>query len=228
MRLSDTPCWHRPRPARAAGPRRPAHRMPLRPAWLIDFAERTGAARADPGRRFRRRPVYVSELRPGATFDFKPVTREFTDGMRAEARTSSAATSNGKPGWFNSPVGLHPRLRRGVADAPTALRLHGAAGDRRRPDLLQRRRTDRRQDLGTAGRQLVSRDQLRAGRRADRGIRQQPGVRVGRRRRGDRALDDTGEAVGPNGRPRHGRAGHWNRRRCCIRPRWSPHRIRAR
>ena len=47
--------------------------------------------------------VYVSELRPGATFDFKPVTREFTDGLRALGLHVVSCYQYGKPGWPNSP-----------------------------------------------------------------------------------------------------------------------------
>lgn len=42
--------------------------------------------------------VYVSELRPGATFDFKPVTRECTDGLRALGLHVVSCCQYGKPG----------------------------------------------------------------------------------------------------------------------------------
>ena len=76
--------------------------------------------------------VYVSELRPGATFDFKPVTREFTDGLRALGLHVVSCYQYGKPGWPNSPSDYTGGYGGGVADATTALRLHNAAGG---PDL---------------------------------------------------------------------------------------------
>ena len=72
--------------------------------------------------------VYVSELRPGATFDFKPVTREFADGMRAAGLHVVSCYQYGKPGWVNSPSDFTRGYDGGVADARTALRLHNAAG----------------------------------------------------------------------------------------------------
>lgn len=72
--------------------------------------------------------VYVSELRPGATFDFKPVTREFTDGLRALGLHAVSCYQYGKPGWPRSPSDFTRGYDGGVADATTALRLHNAAG----------------------------------------------------------------------------------------------------
>ena len=43
--------------------------------------------------------VYVSELRPGATFDFKPVTREYADALRAAGLHVVSCYQYGKPGW---------------------------------------------------------------------------------------------------------------------------------
>lgn len=71
--------------------------------------------------------VYVSELRPGATFDFKPVTREYTDGLRAEGLQVASCYQYGKPGW-PAPSDYTRGFDGGVADAQTALRLHAAAG----------------------------------------------------------------------------------------------------
>jgi len=76
--------------------------------------------------------VYVSELRPGATFDFKPVTREYTDGLRALGLHVVSCYQYGKPGWPRSPSDFTRGYDGGVADATTALKLHGAAGG---PDL---------------------------------------------------------------------------------------------
>src|SRR4029077_11587781 len=50
---------------------------------LIDFAERLVPPDQIKSAGFDGVLVYVSELRPGATFDFKPVTREYADALRA-------------------------------------------------------------------------------------------------------------------------------------------------
>ena len=94
---------------------------------LIDFAERLVAPAQIKAAGFDGALVYVSELRPGATFDFKPVTREFADGMRALGLHVVSCYQYGKPGWPNSPSDFTRGFDGGVADARTALRLHGAA-----------------------------------------------------------------------------------------------------
>lgn len=95
---------------------------------LIDFAHRLVAPEAIKAAGYDGALVYVSELRPGATFDFKPVTREFADGMRAAGLHVVSCYQFGKPGWVNSPSDFTRGYDGGVADASTALRLHGAAG----------------------------------------------------------------------------------------------------
>ncbi|WP_059014715.1 DUF1906 domain-containing protein [Mycobacterium sp. M26] len=95
---------------------------------LIDFAERLVSPEQIKAAGFDGALVYVSELRPGATFDFKPVTREFADGMRALGLQVVSCYQFGKPGWVNSPSDFTRGYDGGVADAQTALRLHGAAG----------------------------------------------------------------------------------------------------
>ena len=95
---------------------------------LIDFADRLVAPEAIKAAGYDGALVYVSELRPGATFNFKPVTREFTDGMRALGLHVVSIYQYGKPGWVNSPSDFTRGFDGGVADAQTALRLHGAAG----------------------------------------------------------------------------------------------------
>ena len=95
---------------------------------LIDFAERLVQPAQIKAAGYQGALVYVSELRPGATFDFKPVTREFTDGMRALGLHLVSCYQFGKPGWVNSPSDFTRGYDGGVADAQTALRLHGAAG----------------------------------------------------------------------------------------------------
>ncbi len=98
------------------------------PTRLIDFAERLVSPEQIKAAGFDGALVYVSELRPGATFDFKPVTREFTDGIRALGLRVVSCYQYGKPGWPNSPSDFTRGFDGGVADAQTALRLHGAAG----------------------------------------------------------------------------------------------------
>lgn len=71
--------------------------------------------------------VYVSELRPGADFDFKPVTREYADGLRAAGLHVVSCYQYGKQGW-PTPSDYTRGYDGGVSDAQTALRWHGAAG----------------------------------------------------------------------------------------------------
>ena len=72
--------------------------------------------------------LFRSELRPGATFDFKPVTRDYTDRLTAAGLHAVSIYQYGKPGWPNAPSDFTRGYDGGVADAQTALRLHGAAG----------------------------------------------------------------------------------------------------
>lgn len=95
---------------------------------LIDFAERLVQPEQIAAAGYDGALVYVSELRPGATFDFKPVTRAFTDDMRARGLHVVSCYQYGKPGWVNSPSDFTRGYDGGVADAQTALRLHDAAG----------------------------------------------------------------------------------------------------
>ncbi len=95
---------------------------------LIDFAHRLVPPDQVKAAGYDGALVYVSELRPGATFDFKPVTREYADGLRAQGLHVVSCYQYGKPGWVNSPSDFTRGYDGGVADAQTALRLHGAAG----------------------------------------------------------------------------------------------------
>lgn len=94
---------------------------------LIDFAERLVQPEQIRAAGFDGALVYVSELRPGATFDFKPVTREFADGLRALGLQVVSCYQFGKPGW-PTPSDFTRGYDGGVADAQTALRWHAAAG----------------------------------------------------------------------------------------------------
>lgn len=95
---------------------------------LIDFAVSQVSPEQIKAAGFDGALVYVSELRPGATFDFKPVTREYTDGLVAAGLHVVSCYQYGKPGWPNAPSDFTRGYDGGVADAQTALRLHGAAG----------------------------------------------------------------------------------------------------
>ena len=94
---------------------------------LIDFAERLVSPEQIKDAGFQGALVYVSELRPGATFDFKPVTRAYTDGLRAAGLHVVSCYQFGKPGW-PTPSDFTRGYDGGVADARTAQRLHSAAG----------------------------------------------------------------------------------------------------
>jgi len=94
---------------------------------LIDFSERLVAPELIRYAGYDGALVYVSELRPGADFDFKPVTREYADALRAEGLHVVSCYQYGKPGW-PTPSDFTRGYDGGVADAQTALRLHTAAG----------------------------------------------------------------------------------------------------
>ncbi|WP_246227996.1 DUF1906 domain-containing protein [Mycolicibacterium helvum] len=94
---------------------------------LIDFAVRLVTPEQIKAAGYDGALVYVSELRPGATFDFKPVTRDYTDGLTAAGLHVVSCYQYGKPGW-PTPSDFTRGFDGGVADAQTALRLHGAAG----------------------------------------------------------------------------------------------------
>jgi hypothetical protein len=95
---------------------------------LVDFTHRQPTPEQIKAAGFDGALVYVSELRPGADFDFKPVTRAYTDGLRAAGLHVVSCYQYGKPGWPKSPSDYTRGFDGGVADARTALRLHSAAG----------------------------------------------------------------------------------------------------
>ena len=108
--------------ARGAGPAR------AEGLQLIDFADRLVSPEQIKAAGFAGALVYVSQLRPGATFDFKPVTRDYADGLAAAGLQIVSCYQYGKPGWVNSPSDFTRGFDGGVADARTALGLHGGAG----------------------------------------------------------------------------------------------------
>jgi hypothetical protein len=94
---------------------------------LIDFAERLVPPDQIKSAGYDGAVVYVSESRPGANFDFKPVTRDYADALRAAGLHIVSNFQYGKPGWPD-PSDFTRGYDGGVADAQTALRLHTAAG----------------------------------------------------------------------------------------------------
>ncbi|MEZ0364819.1 DUF1906 domain-containing protein [Mycobacterium sp. pUA109] len=95
---------------------------------LVDFTERLVQPEQIKSAGLDGALVYVSELRPGATFDFKPVTRDYADRLRAAGLQIVSCYQYGKPGWPRSPSDFTRGYDGGVADAHTALRNHTAAG----------------------------------------------------------------------------------------------------
>ncbi len=94
---------------------------------LIDFTEHLVPADQIKSAGYDGVVVYVSQSRPGANFDFKPVTREYADALRAAGLHIVSNYQYGKPGWPD-PSDYTRGYDGGVADAHTASQLHGAAG----------------------------------------------------------------------------------------------------
>ncbi|MEB3981479.1 DUF1906 domain-containing protein [Mycobacterium sp. 663a-19] len=94
---------------------------------LIDFAERRIAPAEIKAAGYDGVVNYVSEERPGAHFEAKPITREYADALRAAGLHIVSNYQYGKPGW-PTPSDYTRGYDGGVADAQTASRLHGAAG----------------------------------------------------------------------------------------------------
>src|ERR1700732_5323519 len=94
---------------------------------LIDFAERTIPPDEIKSAGYAGVVNYVSESRPGANFEAKPITREYADALRAAGLHIVSNFQYGKPGG-TAPSDFTRGFDGGVADAHTALRLHSAAG----------------------------------------------------------------------------------------------------
>ncbi len=94
---------------------------------LVDFAEHLVPPEQIRAAGYAGAVVYVSESRPGANFDFKPVTRAYTDALRGAGLQVVSNYQYGKPGW-PTPSDYTRGYDGGVADAHTALTLHAAAG----------------------------------------------------------------------------------------------------
>jgi hypothetical protein len=104
-----------------------AHPASAAAARLIDFTERLVPVDQIKAAGFDGAVVFVAESRPGANFDFKPVTREYADALHAAGLHVVSCYQYGKPGW-PTPSDYTRGYDGGVADAQTAMRLHTAAG----------------------------------------------------------------------------------------------------
>jgi hypothetical protein len=104
-----------------------SQRASAAPIQLIDFAEHLVPPEQIKAAGYAGAVVFVSESRPGANFDFKPVTRAYTDALRANGLHVVSNYQYGKPGW-PTPSDYTRGYDGGVADATTALALHTAAG----------------------------------------------------------------------------------------------------
>src|SRR6185437_2791392 len=94
---------------------------------LIDFAERRIAPAEIKSAGYAGVVNYVSESRPGANFEAKPLTREYADSLRAAGLHIVSNFQYGKPGG-TAPSDFTRGFDGGIADAREALRLHNAAG----------------------------------------------------------------------------------------------------
>lgn len=103
------------------------HRASAATAQLIDFAEHLVPPEQIRAAGYAGAVVFVSESRPGANFDFKPVTRAYTEALSANGLHVVSNYQYGKPGW-PTPSDYTRGYDGGVADAGTALNLHASAG----------------------------------------------------------------------------------------------------
>jgi hypothetical protein len=94
---------------------------------LIDFAERRIAPDDIAAAGYAGVVNYVSESRPGANFEAKPLTRGYADALRAAGLHIVSNFQYGKPGG-TAPSDFTRGFEGGVADAHAALGLHTAAG----------------------------------------------------------------------------------------------------
>ena len=119
---------------------------------LIDFTERLVPPDQIKSAGYDGALVYVSESRPGANFDFKPVTREYADALRAAGLHVVSCYQYGKPGW--------PTRRTSPAGTTAAWQtLRQLCGCTLRPEVGIRRRSSSvsmRISTSTPGKALLS------------------------------------------------------------------------
>src|ERR1700744_6087341 len=96
---------------------------------LIDFAERRIAPNEIKSAGYAGGVNYVSESRPGANFEAKPITLDYANALRASVFHIVKNFQYGKPNG-TAPSDFTRGFDGGVADARSALRLHSAAGGR--------------------------------------------------------------------------------------------------
>src|ERR1700742_3748052 len=102
---------------------------------LIDFAERRIAPGEIKSAGYIGVVNYVSDSRPGANFEAKPLTREYADALRAAGLHIVSNFQYGKTNG-TAPSDYTRGFDGGVADAHTALRLHSAAGGSDSPPIF--------------------------------------------------------------------------------------------
>jgi hypothetical protein len=94
---------------------------------LIDFAERRIPPDEIKSAGYDGVVNYVSQSRPGANFEAKPITHEYADALRAAGLQIVSNYQYGKPGW-PTPSDFTRGYDGGVTDAQIAQGLHAAAG----------------------------------------------------------------------------------------------------
>ncbi|OBF85837.1 twin-arginine translocation pathway signal [Mycobacterium sp. 852002-51163_SCH5372311] len=94
---------------------------------LIDFAERRIPPDEIKSAGYDGVVNYVSESRPGANFEAKPLTSDYANALRAAGLHIVSNFQYGKPGW-SAPSDFTRGYDGGVADAHAATALHTAAG----------------------------------------------------------------------------------------------------
>src|SRR6201985_3123242 len=94
---------------------------------LIDFAEKRIAPDEIKAAGYAGVVNYVSECRPGANFEAKPLTRAYADALRAAGLHIVSNYQYGKPGW-PTPSDYTRGSDGGVADAQPPSGLSAPAG----------------------------------------------------------------------------------------------------
>lgn len=139
--------------------------------------------------------VYVAESRPGADFDFKPVTREYADGLRAAGLHIVSCYQYGKPGWPTRRITPGVRRRRSrCADSSTVASPRPAGRIPRRSSSASTRISTSIRGIALLFNGFEA--STRCWGAAHRHLRAFAGVRMGDQRQRHRALDHGGPPVG--------------------------------
>ena len=163
---------------------------------LIDFTHRLVPPDQIKSAGFDGALVYVSELRPGADFDFKPVTREYADATARGGPPRRQLLSIRKARLADT-IGLHARIRgrrcrRPDSSSPSC----SCRGPGFGADLLQCRRGHRSRCLEQPCCSMVSGDQLGIVREPHRHLRARQRVWLGYQGRRDWGFHDHRTRVG--------------------------------